>query len=123
MTQRIETIPLQECLHHDPAPVAALYRDHGPRAHRILRERLSAVALHVALAADQVAARDLDDLPAQLRQVQRMSADLGLLSVAEVAGAAAGLVGWPPFPAVFARLQRLTEMALHPSRDLLQASH
>lgn len=122
MTGRIYTLVPQERLRHDPAPVAALYRDHGSAAPRMLRARLADLARRLSEASEDLAARDLAALPAHLSEARRMAGDLGLLSVAEVAERAADQVGQPAFLALWARLLRLTEAALNPSHDLLHSS-
>ncbi|WP_128253221.1 hypothetical protein [Falsirhodobacter deserti] len=117
----IHTLTPQDVIRHDPGPVAGIYRDHGGQAARIVRKRLAALALETAKAADLEKQRDLEALPARLRQIAGMAADLGLLSLADAAAAAEHHLGGVAFPALWARVLRLTEAALNPASDLLQA--
>lgn len=111
MTDRIHKLVLHERGRRDPAPLAALYRQHGDDARRVIRDRREALAREMALTGEALAARALDDLPARLHSIETQAAGLGLVSMAEVAAAAASATADPALPALWARLTRLAGAA------------
>ena len=76
----------------------------------------------VAALVTQVRAHDLTDLPRQLRRLQRMSDQLGMVSLGLVAADARiclDQVDATAFSAVWARLLRVAERSLAGDKDLL----
>ncbi len=126
MTAEICVLRPQDRVLHDAAPVAVIYRDMGAQAaEQIVTRALGELALTMSGLADRVAARDMSDLARQLRRLQRMSEQLGLVSFAAVAGDARIVLersDGTAFPAVWARLLRIAKLVLAPGCGLLDQS-
>lgn len=115
-----------ESVRQDAAPVAAMYRDMGTlAAEQVVTRALGELALTMSGLVQQVRTRDLTDISRQVRRLQRMSEQLGLVSLGAVAGdvrlcLASG--DGTAFAAVWARLMRVAERSLAPGKDLLDQS-
>jgi len=123
MTGTIAVLRPLERLRQDGGPVAAMYRDMGTvAAEQVVTRALGELALAMAGLAQQVRAHDLNDLARQLRRLQRMSEQLGMISLGLVAGDVRLCLEGSDvtaFAAVWARLLRVAERSLAADRDLL----
>ncbi len=106
--------------------VAAIYRDMGKQAaDQVVNRAKGEVALTMAGLVGRVQSRDLSDVGRQLRRLQRLSAPLGMVSLAQVAQDARGCLDAgdaTAFSAVWARLVRVAEGSLVAGRDALDQS-
>jgi hypothetical protein len=107
----------------DAEPIATIYRNLGTTsAEKVVTRALGELALTMAGLAHQVRAHDLSDLTRQLRRLQRMSENLGLVSLGLVAADVricmerSDVTG---FAAVWARLLRVAERSLATDKDAL----
>lgn len=123
MTATIHTLVPKEQRSEAAESVAAVFRDPAAHSPRVLRRNLSLLALEVTFADDLVIGRDLHGLPARIRGIATMAADLGLATLSDAARNAAGAMSDPAFAALWARVIRLTDAALNPARDLVAGSH
>ena len=100
----------------DAEPIASLYRNLGTvSAGQVVTRALGEVALAMSGMAAQVRAHDLRDLSRQLRRLQRMSENLGMVSLGTVAGDVRECLERAEataFAAVWARLLRVAERSL-----------
>jgi len=123
MVGKVTALRPRERLCQDAAPVAAMYRDLGTaQAEQVVTRALGELALTMSGLAQQVRAHDLNDLARQLRRLQRMSEQLGMISLGLVSGdVRLCLEGGDvtAFAAVWARLMRVAERSLAADRDLL----
>ncbi|MBL8562534.1 MAG: hypothetical protein JNN06_09650 [Gemmobacter sp.] len=107
-------------------PVAAMYRDLGTvQAEQVVTRALGELALTMSGLAAQVRAHELQDLSRQLRRLQRMSEQLGMLSLSQVAGDLRQCLDQADptaFSAVWARLMRVAERSLVVDRALIESS-
>ncbi len=112
-----------EQLYQNAEPVAAMYRDLGTaQAEQVVSRALGELALTMSALVTQVRAHDLTDLPRQLRRLQRMSDQLGMVSLGLVAADARiclDQADTTAFSAVWARLLRVAERSLAVDKDLL----
>ena len=112
-----------EQLYQNAEPVAAMYRDLGTaQAEQVVSRALGELALTMSALVTQVRAHDLADLPRQLRRLQRMSDQLGMVSLGLVAADARiclDQVDATAFSAVWARLLRVAERSLAGDKDRL----
>lgn len=103
-------------MRQDVEAIAVIYRNLGaPVAEQMVTRALGELALTMAGIAEKVQAQDLRDLSRQLARLGRLSADLGLLSLAGVAGDAKTCLeraDGTSFAAVWARLLRVAERSL-----------
>jgi hypothetical protein len=112
MKNILALVPIER-LRQDAEPIAAIYRNLGVQAAeqvvaRALAE-LSGVAQDVV---DQVRLQDRASLPRSLRRLQRLSENMGLVSLGAIAADTAACLAEDDgiaFAAVFARLQRVME--------------
>ncbi|GGW26526.1 hypothetical protein GCM10011452_13460 [Gemmobacter lanyuensis] len=113
-------------LRQNAEPVAALYRDLGTaQAEQIIMRVLGELALTMSGLAAQVRAHEMQDLARPLRRLQRMSDQLGLISLAQVAGDLRLCLDRrddTAFAAIWARLLRVAERSLVIDRNLLDQS-
>ncbi|MBT9245740.1 hypothetical protein KM031_11185 [Gemmobacter fulvus] len=113
----------KEQLYQNAEPVAAMYRDLGTaQAEQVVSRALGELALTMSALVTQVRAHDLADLPRQLRRLQRMSDQLGMVSLGLVAADARICLDQADvtaFSAVWARLLRVAERSLAGDKDLL----
>jgi hypothetical protein len=115
-----------ERLRQDAEPIAAIYRNLGVQAAeqvvaRALAE-LSSVAQEVV---EQVRLQDKVGLPRTLRRLQRLSENMGLVSLGAIAQDTAICLAEDDgiaFAAVFARLQRVMERTFPPQQGLADLS-
>lgn len=106
----------REVVHQDVEAIALIYRNLGaPVAEQMVTRALGELALTMAGIAEKVRAQDLRDLARQLARLRRLAADLGLLSLATVAGDARTCLeraDGTAFSSVWARLLRVAERSL-----------
>ena len=107
----------------DAEPIATIYRNLGTTsAEQVVTRALGELALTMAGLATQVRAHDLSDLSRQLRRLQRMGENLGLVSlglVAEDVRICMERSDVTGFAAVWARLLRVAERSLATDKDVL----
>ena len=108
-------------IRHDAGPISTIYRNlDTASADQVVTRALGELALSMAGLADQVRARDLSDLGRQLRRLQRMAENLGMVSFASVCGdvrTCLDLGDVTAFAAVWARLLRVAERSLAPEKS------
>lgn len=126
MMGKVTVLRPMDRLHQNAEPVAAIYRDLGTvQAEQVVTRALGELALTMSGLATQVRARDLHDLGRQLRRLQRMSEQLGMISLSQVAGdlrLCLDQADSTAFSAVWARLLRVAERSLVVDKDLLETS-
>ena len=77
----------KERVRQDAEPIATIYRNLGTSgAEQVVTRALGELALTMAGLANQVRTHDLGDLTRQLRRLQRMAENLGMVSLGVVAG-------------------------------------
>ena len=107
----------------DAEPIATIYRNLGAAsAEQVVTRALTELALTMAGLASQMKAHDVSDMDRQLRRLQRMSENLGLVSLASIAGDVRDCLARSDvtsFGAVWARLLRVAERSLATDRELL----
>ena len=107
----------------DAEPIATIYRTLGAAsAEQVVTRALTELALTMAGLASQVKARELSDMDRQLRRLQRMSENLGLVSLGKIAGDVRECLtrsDAASFSAVWARLLRVAERSLATDREFL----
>lgn len=112
----IATLRPREVVRQDVEAIAVIYRNLGaPVGEQMVTRALGELALTMAGIAEKVQAQELRDLSRQLARLGRLSADLGLLSLATVAGDARTCLeraDGTAFSAVWARLMRVAERSL-----------
>lgn len=103
-----------------------IYRNLGaPVAEQMVTRALGELALTMAGIAEKVRAKELRDLARQLGRLRRLAADLGLLSLSNVAGDAKSCLeraDGTAFSAVWARLMRVAERSLSAEVGLVDQS-
>ena len=96
--------------------MAAIYRDMGTvAAERLVSRALGELTLLMSRLATRVGADDLDEAPRQLRRLQSMADQLGLVTlglVAQDARACLDTADAVAFAAVWSRLVRVAEQSL-----------
>ncbi|WP_189633065.1 hypothetical protein [Gemmobacter lanyuensis] len=126
MMKRVTVLRPKDQLRQNAEPVAALYRDLGTaQAEQIIMRVLGELALTMSGLAAQVRAHEMQDLARPLRRLQRMSDQLGLISLAQVAGDLRLCLDRrddTAFAAIWARLLRVAERSLVIDRNLLDQS-
>lgn len=119
----IVALPVRERVRQDAEPIATIYRNLGTSsAEQVVTRALGELALTMAGLAARVRDRDLQDLSRQLRRLQRMSENLGMVSLGLVAGDVRDCLergDVTAFSAVWARLVRVAERSLAPDKALL----
>ncbi len=110
----------------DAEPIATMYRNLGTTsAEQVVTRALTELALTMAGLASQVRAHDLSDMARQLRRLQRMSENLGMVSLGLVAADVRDCLDRgdvTAFSAVWARLMRVAERSLATDRAMLGQS-
>ncbi len=110
-------------LRQDAEPIATIYRNLGTAsAEQVVTRALTELALTMSGLAAQVQAHDLADMARQLRRLQRMSENLGLVSLGLIAADVRSCLersDVTAFSAVWARLLRVAERSLAADRSLL----
>ncbi len=103
-------------LRQDAGPIAAIYRNLGTQAaDAVVGKALAELAAATAAVAAQLRDGLWDDLPRQLRRVERMATHLGMVTFAAVAGDLRGCLDDgddTALHAVRARLERAAERSL-----------
>lgn len=116
MMGEIATLRPREAVRQDVEAIAVIYRNLGaPVAEQMVTRALGELALTMAGIAEKVRAQELRDLSRQLGRLGRLAADLGLLTLAAVAGDAKTCLERAEstaFAAVWARLLRVAEGSL-----------
>ena len=112
-----------ERLRQDAEPIATIYRNLGTAsAEQVVTRALTELALTMSGLAARVQAHDLADMARQLRRLQRMSENLGLVSLGLIAADVSTCLersDVTAFAAVWARLLRVAERSLAADRSLL----
>ena len=107
----------------DAEPIAALYRNLGTAsAEQVVTRALGELALTMSGMAQRVRAQDLADLSRQLRRLQRMGENLGMVSLGQVAEDVRACLeagDSTAFSAVWARLLRVAERSLASEGEFL----
>ncbi|MGB3279793.1 MAG: hypothetical protein WBA92_11425 [Pseudorhodobacter sp.] len=100
----------------DAEPIALIYRSMGTQAaEEVVTRALGELALAMSDMAQQVRGKNLTDIARKLRRLEGMASQLGLVSVANVAGDARACLDGnelTAFAAVWARLIRVAEVSL-----------
>lgn len=126
MTAIITALRPKDRVRQDSEPIAVMYRTMGTTAaEEVVTRALGELALAMAGLANQVRGKDLTDLSRQLRRLQRMSEQLGLVSLGIVAGDVRTCLdqgNTTAFSAVWARLMRVAECSLTPANGLIDQS-
>lgn len=113
----------KERVRQNAEPIATIYRNLGTAsAEQVVTRALGELALTMSNLAAQVQSHELGDLIRQLRRLQRMSENLGLVSLATTASDLRSCMDRSDataFSAVWARLLRIAERSLTPEKHLL----
>lgn len=113
----------KERVKQDGEPIATIYRNLGAAsAEQVVTRALTELALTMAGLASQIRLRELGDVDRQLRRLQRMSENLGMVSLGLIAGDVRSCLGRSDataFSSVWARLIRVAERSLATDRDLM----
>jgi hypothetical protein len=123
MTGNVTAIRPKERVRLDAEPIAAIYRNLGTAAaEQVVSRALTELALLMAALAEQVRRHDLSDLARQLRRLQRMAENLGMVSLGAVATDLRQCLDRSDataFAALWARLMRIAERSLATDKDVL----
>lgn len=113
----------KELVRQNVEPIATMYRNLGTvSAELVVTRALGELALTMAGIAHQVRAHDLSNVERQLRRLRRMSENLGMTSLGQVANNVQECIDCgdvTAFAAVWARLLRIAERSLISDKDLL----
>jgi hypothetical protein len=116
----------RERIRQDGEPIAALYRNLGTAtAEQLVTRALGELALAMSGLDAQVRSRDLADVARQLRRLQRMAENLGMISLCAVSGDAGNCLqsgDSTAFAAVWARLMRIAERSLAADKGVADLS-
>jgi hypothetical protein len=108
-------------IRHDAEPISTIYRNlDTASADQVVTRALGELALTMAGLADQVRAHDLTDVQRQVRRLQRMAENLGMLSFSSVCGDVRACLeegNVTAFGAVWARLLRVAERSFAPEKN------
>ncbi|MDZ4394848.1 hypothetical protein [Cypionkella sp.] len=114
--ENVVALQPKERVRQDAEPIATMYRNLGTSsAEQVVTRALGELALTMAGLASQVRAHEMGDLIRQLRRLQRMAENLGMVSLSIVAGdlrICMDLGDTTAFAAVWARLLRIAERSL-----------
>lgn len=123
MTCMITALRPRDRVRQDAEPIAAMYREMGTKAaEQIVNRALGELALTISGLSQQIRSRELNELPRRLRRLQRMSENLGMVSLGLVAADARRAFeenDTTAFSAIWARLMRVAERSLATDKDLL----
>lgn len=126
MTAEITALRPRDRVRQDSEPIAMMYRTMGTQAaEQVVNRALAELALTMAGLAEQVKRDEVATLARQLRRLQRMAEQLGLVSIGEIAADArncADMTDPTAFGAVWARLLRVAEASLATEKGLLDQS-
>lgn len=107
----------------DAEPIATIYRNLGTTsAEQVVTRALTELAVTMSGLAAQVQAHDLANMARQLRRLQRMSENLGMVSLGLIADDVRACIergDVTAFAAVWARLLRVAERSLAVDRGNL----
>lgn len=121
--ENVVALQPKERVRQDAEPIATIYRNLGTSsAEQVVTRALGELALTMSGLATQVRAHDMGDLLRQLRRLQRMAENLGMVSLGVVAGDLRVCMERSDptaFAAVWARLLRIAERSLSSDKDLL----
>ncbi|WP_028913969.1 hypothetical protein [Pseudorhodobacter ferrugineus] len=116
MTAMIMAFRPKDRIQQDAEPIALIYRSMGTHAaEEVVNRALGELALTMSGIAQLVKARNMSDLARQLRRLDRMAVQLGLVSLGGVASDAQACLDsgdFTAFSAVWARLVRVAEVSL-----------
>jgi hypothetical protein len=116
----------REVVRQDVETVANIYRNLGaPTAEQVVTRALAELALTMAGIVEKVQAQDLRDVARQLARLRRLADDIGLVSLAKVAGDTQTCLEraeGTAFSAVWARLLRVAERSLSPDHGMADLS-
>lgn len=122
-TDKVVALRPNDHVRQDAEPIATIYRNLGTAsAEQVVTRALTELALTMSGLAAQVQAHDLADMARQLRRLQRMSENLGLVSLGLIAADVSICIerkDVTAFSAVWARLLRVAERSLSADRSLL----
>ena len=122
-TENVVALRPRERVRQDAEPIATIYRNLGTSsAEQVVTRALAELALTMAALAQQVRAHDMGDLMRQLRRLQRMAENLGMVSLGLVACDLRDCLDRgevTAFSAVWARLLRIAERSLSSDKELL----
>jgi hypothetical protein len=122
--ENVVALPVKERVRQDSEPIATIYRNLGTSsAEQVVTRALGELALTMAGLATQVRAHNMSDLARQLRRLQRMAENLGMVSLGVVSGdlrACLEQADTTAFAAVWARLLRIAERLLASDKALLE---
>ena len=114
----------KERVRQDVEPIATIYRNLGTSGgEQVVTRALGELALTMAGLATQVRAHEMGDLLRQLRRLQRMAENLGMVALGDVAGdlrICLDRADTTAFAAVWARLLRIAERSLASDKALLE---
>ena len=126
MTAEITAMRPRDRVRQDSEPIAMMYRTMGTQAaEQVVNRALAELALTMAGLAEQVRDGEMATVARQLRRLQRMAEQLGLVSIGQIAADARQCQDRPDrtaFEAVWARLVRVAEMSLAAEKGLLDRS-
>jgi hypothetical protein len=121
--ENVVALQPKERVRQDAEPIATIYRNLGTSsAEQVVTRALGELALTMSGLATQVRAHEMGDLLRQLRRLQRMAENLGMVSLGVVAGDLRVCMERSDptaFAAVWARLLRIAERSLSSDKDLL----
>lgn len=121
--KNVVALRLKEHVRQDAEPIATIYRNLGTSsAEQVVTRALGELALTMAGLAAQVREHEMGDLVRQLRRLQRMAENLGMISLGTVAGdlrICMDRSDSTAFAAVWARLLRIAERSLSTDKDLI----
>lgn len=104
---------------HDTAPIMTLYRNlDAAAADQVVNRALAEIGLAIASLCVAIEAREMTGLDRQLRRLQQMAENIGLVSVGIVAQDLKNCLEKgddTAFSAVWSRLSRVAERSLAPS--------
>jgi hypothetical protein len=124
--KNVMALPLRERVRQDGEAIAAIYRNLGTSAaEQMVTRALGELALAMAGIAAQVRAQELADLSRQLKKLQRMAENLGMVSLSAVSQDARLCLDRcdsTAFTAVWARLLRVAERSLATDKDFADLS-
>lgn len=123
MTATITKFRPNDRICQDAEPIALIYRSMGTHAaEEVVNRALSELAVTMSGIARQVRARNTLDLVRQLRRLERMAVQLGLVSLGTVSNDAQSCLDngdLAAFSAVWARLVRVAEASLATEKGAL----
>lgn len=122
-TDNVVALRPNDRVRQDAEPIATIYRNLGTAsAEQVVTRALTELAVTMSGLAAQVQAHDLADMTRQLRRLQRMSENLGMVSLGLIAADVSACLersDVTAFSAVWARLMRVAERSLAADRNQL----